>query len=547
MFKIMVVDDFLSDRESITAAVKTFCDLDVIVAGDCENGEVALEMLYEVEPDIIICDVEMPFMDGFTFAKAARERIPNLRFIFCSLYDKFLYVQTTLKLGGDGYLLKPLVAEELRECLIQVINELSDKNRRSQDYGRLLEFVAHNKPMLIEMFYTDLIYGHIRADEAAQKGCMLDLDLTDGVFGLAVAEVDDFRETSERLEYSSGTMLSLIVQRELKHALNSYHNIWVLRMDDSHYTMVFHMAPEDIPAPSSVAVQGKSLQKMLTICDGLVSCFRMQDISVTIALADPADNILSLNACYEQCLHQLKYKILLGKQRTIFSSSIPNQTNKIEIDLNGMRKDLMFLLNSGETDRISDYVNMLFSHCHESSDSNFPRTLSFCLMNCLQLVLNEANENLSCLFDDERAIWNKLLRFETIVDISRMFKNILTVAADFLQTRHNNKKSGFIEKVCRYIEDSDPASLCLESIAAAFYYSPNHLSRIFKEETGGTILEYLTSCRMERAKKMLEDTPKRLHDIATELGYSHATYFITVFKKYYGLTPREFRELQEGG
>lgn len=68
------------------------------------------------------------------------------------------------------------------------------------------------------------------------------------------------------------------------------------------------------------------------------------------------------------------------------------------------------------------------------------------------------------------------------------------------------------------------------------------MNQMFKQETGETLLEYMTKVRVEKAKGLLTDTDRKVLDITTAVGYNHETYFRNVFKHYTGLTPKEYRE-----
>ena len=81
----------------------------------------------------------------------------------------------------------------------------------------------------------------------------------------------------------------------------------------------------------------------------------------------------------------------------------------------------------------------------------------------------------------------------------------------------------------------------LESVAAEFYLTPSYLSTVFKEQTGRTFSAALQEIRMERAARYLTETNEKISHICGLVGYSDTTQFIRTFKKYYNMTPRQFR------
>ncbi len=81
----------------------------------------------------------------------------------------------------------------------------------------------------------------------------------------------------------------------------------------------------------------------------------------------------------------------------------------------------------------------------------------------------------------------------------------------------------------------------MERLSKLFFLSKEHISRKFKQETGMTLSQYVTGCRMKQAKQWLEKTNKTMYDIARLLGYQDEVYFSKLFKKENGLTPTAYR------
>ncbi|MBR3516964.1 MAG: response regulator [Lachnospiraceae bacterium] len=103
-----------------------------------------------------------------------------------------------------------------------------------------------------------------------------------------------------------------------------------------------------------------------------------------------------------------------------------------------------------------------------------------------------------------------------------------------------------IYRVFSYIEEHfSEEDLSLTKVAEHIGLSPNHLSTVFKEETGQSFTRYLTDYRINEAKKMLDGSKKRSSEIAELVGYPDPHYFSSVFKKQTGLTPSQYRERKE--
>ena len=106
----------------------------------------------------------------------------------------------------------------------------------------------------------------------------------------------------------------------------------------------------------------------------------------------------------------------------------------------------------------------------------------------------------------------------------------------------DNQSKKILKKALDYIEENyAQESLSLHTAASAVNVSANYFSAIFSQEMEMTFIEYVTSKRMEKAKKLLRQTEKHASEIALEVGYKDPHYFSFVFKKTQGYTPREYR------
>ena len=119
MMRVFIADDEEIIRDGIRNCIEKEQGR-FLFAGEAPDGEMALPMLIEMKPDVLITDIRMPFMDGLELAKVVRRTMPWLRIIFLSGHDEFEYAQKAVSLHADAYLLKPIRSAQLVETLEQV-------------------------------------------------------------------------------------------------------------------------------------------------------------------------------------------------------------------------------------------------------------------------------------------------------------------------------------------------------------------------------------------------------------------------------------------
>ncbi|MFF2753885.1 helix-turn-helix transcriptional regulator [Psychrobacillus sp. NPDC058041] len=119
----------------------------------------------------------------------------------------------------------------------------------------------------------------------------------------------------------------------------------------------------------------------------------------------------------------------------------------------------------------------------------------------------------------------------------------------FVMVITERKKPSFghqtVNKVIVFINDEIENNLTVEDIANHFNISASHLSRIFREHTGVTLVEYLNIRKIEECQYFLRHTNKGISDISDSFHFCNQSYFTRIFKKYTGITPKQFRDHQE--
>ena len=136
-------------------------------------------------------------------------------------------------------------------------------------------------------------------------------------------------------------------------------------------------------------------------------------------------------------------------------------------------------------------------------------------------------------------------RCESIDQLSRWLSEIINqfiaVSFDYLDAKH----SDIVYKSMEYIRRNCLSRMTLEEIANEVHLSKSYLSSIFKHETGSSITEFINRSRVEHSKKLLSTTDLSLVDIANECCFGDQSYFSRVFKKYEGVSPKQYRAFRK--
>lgn len=159
MFKVMIADDEAIIRNGLASFLEENKDFQVIAMA--EDGEDALGKAKECEPDLILADINMPFMSGLEFIEEVRKILPDVVVVIITGYDNFEYVQKALQLGVKDYILKPVMEDKFFE-LMNKMKECMEKESKSRKYITWARNqMERNKQMLIENLFTRKIAGHL--------------------------------------------------------------------------------------------------------------------------------------------------------------------------------------------------------------------------------------------------------------------------------------------------------------------------------------------------------------------------------------------------
>lgn len=151
MYKVLIADDEDIIRRGLAGMVAGHPSLEV--AALAEDGELALEKAEQTRPDLMLVDINMPFLDGFAFIDAVGKLLPDAEIIMVTGYDDFAFVQKALQMGVSDYLLKPIMEKPFFEVLDKAVSRLDEKARSRKYIDWLTTQMEQNRPVMIDDFF----------------------------------------------------------------------------------------------------------------------------------------------------------------------------------------------------------------------------------------------------------------------------------------------------------------------------------------------------------------------------------------------------------
>jgi two-component system response regulator YesN len=163
------------------------------------------------------------------------------------------------------------------------------------------------------------------------------------------------------------------------------------------------------------------------------------------------------------------------------------------------------------------------------------------LLSILSRSAVEGGVDIDVMLEKNLTYVNKVMRINNQEDLCAWISTALNEFIELVYSSQDARKVSQIRPAINYIDANYNKPISLADVAKASHLSISRLAHIFKEQMGITIIDYLTSVRIERAKQLLLATDQNCTEICFQVGYNNLSYFTRTFKELVGMTPRQFK------
>ncbi|KHD45953.1 response regulator transcription factor [Streptococcus hongkongensis] len=478
MYKVLLVDDEYMILQGLQLIID-WQSLGFEVIGTAKSAKEALRLLSDIRVDLMISDVNMPEMTGLQLIEEATKLYPNLQTMILSGYQEFDFVKRAIELESRAYLLKPINKDELKEKLVTVKNTLDQ------------HMIERKKQT-----------GY---DEYLVKQWLLD--------ELSESDFEEHLANKYQLKNTSFTVLYIDYARELEN-LRSY----------------FKQNMQELPL---VITQDKKVFYAILVGNRLLIKSFVEDLQQTfqadliqLILAETVTDWENVYDSYNQVQSHLFYnKQVKGSaiSHTIFPSS--------ELQFLSFNKALMI----GDKPTILSKLDAIFEEMAELGYSpEDVKHVSF-------LLFLDIYRKFPIL--DKTTYSAMLETIHTSKHIDRIQSELVRLLELTSQDNPPQKRfSELVSETISYITQSYSEDLSLKYVADKLHVNGVYLGQCFKNETEQSFAQYLNQVRIQKAQQLLLYTNHSISEIAFEIGYNTNHYFIKMFKKLNGLSPKEFRD-----
>lgn len=491
--KILLVDDEREEREGIAFLIQKFkYPLEIVQAA---SGKEALEVLKNQEIDILFTDVKMPVISGLELARKVRETDKTIKIIIFSAYAEFEYAKQAIEMNALRYLLKPIEIDEFKELMDDVLLSLEETQRLDQKEllfklfsGTKLDKIS--KESIEKTFFCNSNVGYR----------FLNVEFLNNYFE---ENEDYFLELSKRYLGNKTEYIGL------------YPNESYLLLTDSEI--------------NKSKTLNEQIKKMMNAIQ------RHTNDECIIFISPMFYELFDLEKCLQK-VEKIKTDIFGYENKVIEIEESDGKTEHYVSDIETAENQLLSVLDSKNPDYIYKKNTQLIQAIIDT-----PKVSKIYVQNILYTVIKSMYDKLPGIEMDEVLISaESLFKARDSKTILEEYEN--TVIKIMNSFKANDNEADIILRIKKIVEREYMRDISLDYIAEQVHLAPAYVSYIFKQETGQSLIKYITDIKMAKARKFLEDKDMKIIQVGRACGYENQSYFNRLFKNYHGVTPKQYRE-----
>ena len=524
---------FIDDEELIRQSFLKLVDWEsreFDVAGVFKDGEDAWDYLASHPVDIIVTDINMPFMNGISLLEHIRRENLRTRVLFLTGYEYFEYAHKAVQLKAFDFLLKPVTTEQLLNAVERAVHDIEKEEAAQEAVGKSLELSQ------IE-FVNQLLYGHLKREDIKKEAMAVGISPDANGYLAMMAAVDEIEGNKipdgQAIELKHRLQETILKKKEeLERAEGESFDVYFARNLSPHIQML---------------LLGK--RKGLFTADFVrrfVDCLLGMEeeggqYRVTVAAGRSYKRMEDMPEAFQEVLHAARDRhILKGKGwKAVHVSDFPRE--KEEKDKVVLPTDTFLQhIRMGMAKEVEQDIRQIyetFRHKEYISLASAKMVTTELAITAFKGEKSSSDQSVSYLY-----YLNHIQQLNTLDELEDDITEFAVGIANRRKEGGNHKREiankaiNFLK--CNYMKEN----LSLNDTAAFLNISVPYLAVLFKQETKKNFSAHLLEIRMEKAKELLRTTSSTVGEIAEAVGYSSSQYFAVCFKKYTGISPGAYRE-----
>lgn len=529
MYNLLVVDDEELTREGIASVIASMENNSFSIYC-AENGLQALEIIEKNGIQAMILDIKMPKMDGVGVLKSLAEKRINIKTIVLSGYEEFEYAKVAIETGALKYIVKPIIPKTIIKVARELEEELNKEFKLNQEMENLRKHMQENLDIIKEKLFNDILNNRISEEAFWSRVDFLKLKIHGDMYQIAILDIIKYNyfATEEKLQ-----LVNYSIYQFLKQYILNIEDLECFQISSSQFIIL--CSPPEMRAK-------KLIDDLYHLKKKIDSKF---NICSTIGIGYAYKGFENIRRTYLEAVNTARFQVLSGRENIASISDI--QEANISYDYLFDSEEFMIRMKLGDLNSVTEQLNEIFDKI-EQQKRNSLDIESFNLF-CMRLIistfmsLKALNIDLRSINLNEKQELLDIYEMKSYFDIKNRIFSIIDKVSNKVEEHKRDKKKITVEKVKSIINQNYEQDISIKFIADQLYLNQNYLGQIFKNETNMSITDYLNKVRVNKSKVLLKNAELMIYEIAEKVGFNDAQYFSTVFKKFVGVTPKEYKEI----
>lgn len=512
--RVLVVDDENIVIESVSHIINQ--SFENVTVQTAYNSREALIRFEQFRPHIIMTDLMMPGMNGIELIERIRRIDHQVKIIIVSAHDHFEFAKEAVKYQVEDYLLKPLSKQKLVTMLEKVMDKVKiEEQSRNQELGNIERF--YQSIALVESnFFNSILLGRNYHKFITHYRTILELPFEKGQF--AVIEFTNYTSKANPEQLSIFNQKVTACSEALKMEVKRKYNAIVSN-----------------PFLNRVMIYTEGEEGLLyqDVLQWVEQVFQKHALKVRIGLGR-VKKIEHLVESYAESMMALK---LSAETVAVFKTVRQGQITLNHLIDAKERVKRSFIARSRQfSEDLKHFEGLYLKMIANPNESELAEAL------LIELTV-QIYDHFKPKQTQGQHYLSEMLHKSPMLKIHDFEKLMKEWHMVYIKLSNGNYNELTYEAL-KAIQKDYASEITLDAIAEKLNVSPPYLSKLFKEDTGVTFKEYLTELRMEASKRLLADQNISVKEIGFKVGYNDTNYFIRAFKKYEGVTPKDYQRMR---
>ncbi|MEG1004540.1 response regulator [Clostridium sp.] len=529
LYKVLIVDDEEEIRQGIIRKID-WEKYGFKIVGDAENGKDALEKLEKLQPDIVMTDIKMPFMNGLELGEKIKEIMPWTKIIIFSGSDELEYAHRAIKINAYEYVLKPINSIELIEVIKKLKIKMDEELDEKKNVEKLYKYYKRSLPVLKEKFLVGTIEGRIKEELWGEEGKRVGVEFTEEFYAVGVIHTDNLEDEKE-IEIAEEDLIDISIKQIIDEVMGEYCN-YVSFIYSRTIVVISNFNNKE-----NIFNFIKGLNEVCKISE------RITEKSVSAGVGQIATDYSQIRLSYKMARNAMHYRMVLGTGRAIYIDDVePDNSVQLQFDENDER-ELLNAIKIKSNEEIKKSISKFFIKAEKLLlPYNQYKIYLIQITTSLLKLVQAYNLNIEEAFGKEFNCYSHIDNFNSMDRAQEWFIEKGIKINCLIKRERLDTSKLLVEKAKEYVDSNySDSEISVEKLCGHLHVSPTYFSTIFKRETGENFINYLTTVRLDAAVNLLNTTDYKSYIIAQNVGYPEPNYFSYVFKKRFGVSPSKYR------